>query len=360
VAPARRHLKWSSDTPTCGVKHEFARVMWRFGMAALVAAFIVWAAQPSPNLRILNLRPSPLTRLLVIAPHPDDETIAAAGVMQRVRSAGGRVRVVLITSGDAFPPALEQANPSGSAGPDDFKRFGRVRENESRRGLLALGLHQDDVTFLGFPDEGVCLLASAFLSARSRPLTSPYTERAMPPRDEQVVRGVSYRGSDVRLELERIVKAFAPTVIMLPDPQDEHPDHCASYIFGRSVLDRASQDRSGSRPRLLRYVIHFDDWPSDRATATPIMPPSGFDEPSHEWRTFPLTTREARNKKTALSAYTTQWPVVGPLLRGFTRSNELFLEGEPAHPPECWCDAEHVATELAPSQRRRPPRTTAR
>jgi LmbE family N-acetylglucosaminyl deacetylase len=50
-----------------------------------------------------------LTRLLVISPHPDDEAIAAAGVMQRVRSAGGRVRVVLLTSGDAFPPALEHA-----------------------------------------------------------------------------------------------------------------------------------------------------------------------------------------------------------------------------------------------------------
>jgi LmbE family N-acetylglucosaminyl deacetylase len=334
--------------------------MWRFGMVALVAVLIVWIAQPSPSLPILSLRPSPLTRLLVIAPHPDDEALAAAGMMQRVRAAGGRVRVVLITSGDAFPPALEHANPAGSEGPGDFRRFGRVRENETRRALLALGLHQDDVTFLGFPDEGVCLLASGFLSARSRPLTSPYTERTKPPRDEQVVRGVSYRGSDVRLELERIVKTFAPTLIVLPDPEDEHPDHCASFIFGRSVFDRASQDRSASRPRVLRYVIHFDDWPSDRATATPIMPPSGFDEPSTEWRTFPLTTREARNKTTALSAYTTQWPVVGRLLRGFTRSNELFLEGEPAHPPECWCDAEHVATEVAPPQRRRRPPTPAR
>jgi len=334
--------------------------MWRLGMVALVAVVIVWAAQPSPSLPILNLHPSPLTRLLVIAPHPDDEAIAAAGLMQRVRSAGGRVRVVLITSGDAFPPALEHANPSGSDRPEDFRRFGRVRENESRRALVALGLHPDDVTFLGFPDEGVCLLASGFLSARSRPLTSPYTERTMPPRDEQLVRGVSYRGSDVRLELERIVNAFVPTVLMLPDPEDEHPDHCASYIFGRSVLDRANQDRPASRPRVLRYVIHFDDWPSDRATSAPIMPPPSFDEPSNEWRTFPLTTREARIKKMALSAYTTQWPVVGRLLRGFTRSNELFLEGEPAHPPECWCDAEHVATELPPAARRRHPRTAAR
>jgi hypothetical protein len=40
----------------------------------------------------------------------------------------------------------------------------------------------------------------------------------------------------------------------------------------------------------------------------------------------------------------------------FGRDNELFLEGEPASMPECWCsDGENVATELPPSQYRRRP-----
>jgi LmbE family N-acetylglucosaminyl deacetylase len=339
--------------------NELGVMRRRLGLVALLGVLIVWIAEPSPGLPVLRLHPTPSTRLLVISPHPDDEAIAAAGVMQRVRSAGGRVRVVLLTSGDAFPPALEHAG-GNSTSPEDFRRFGRVREDESRRALLALGVPQDDVMFLGFPDEGVCLLASRFLSTRSQPLTSPYTERKMPPPDEQVVRGVSYRGTDVRIELERILNTFAPDVIILPDPEDEHPDHCASYIFGRAALDGTGLDRSARMPLLLRYVVHFDDWPSDRDAAMPVMPPSGFEEPSDEWRTFPLTVLEARNKKAALSAYTTQWPVVGRLLRGFTRSNELFLVGAPAHQPECWCDAEHVATELAPAERRRHPRSTAR
>src|SRR5262245_58896167 len=41
------------------------------------------------------------TSLLVIAPHPDDETLCCAGVIQRVTAAGGKVGVVWITSGDA-------------------------------------------------------------------------------------------------------------------------------------------------------------------------------------------------------------------------------------------------------------------
>jgi LmbE family N-acetylglucosaminyl deacetylase len=326
----------------------------RLLLVAIAALVIVWFAQPSPSLPLLRLYPTTDTRLLVISPHPDDEAIAAAGLIQRVRSAGGRVRVVVITSGDALAPAIQRVDPGVTPGTEDFRRFGRLREDESRHAMAILGVQSDDVVFLGFPDEGMCLLASAYLSTRSRPLTSPYTGRATPPSDEQVVRGVTYRGSDLRMELEQIVTAFAPTMLAMPDPEDEHPDHCASYIFGRAALDRMARDRSGAMPRVLRYVVHADDWPSARDSAsTSVMPPPGLDEPADQWRTFLLTVAEARSKKAALAAYVSQWSVVGRLLRGFARPNELFLEGAPAHDPECWCDAEHVATELPPEKRRR-------
>ena len=41
------------------------------------------------------------TSLLVVAPHPDDETLCCAGIIQRVVHAGGQVSIVWITSGDA-------------------------------------------------------------------------------------------------------------------------------------------------------------------------------------------------------------------------------------------------------------------
>jgi len=343
----------------------------RLAVTAIVAVVIVWAAQPSPHLPVLRLVASPGTRLLVIAPHPDDEALAGAGVIQRVRSAGGRVRVVVITSGDALPPAVERLEPGVTPGPEDFRKSARLREDESRRAMTTLGLESNDVTFLGFPDGGLCLLASAFLSPRSTPLTSPSTQRTTPPLDEQIVRGVTYRGSDLRTELERIVTAFNPTVLAAPDPGDEHPDHCAAYVFARAALDVVHSDTVNGRaaaresdatgaPRFFRYVIHFDGWPSDRDTATPVMPPREFDEPLNQWRTLPLTVGEMRVKKAALGAYASQWSVVGHLLRGFSRPNEIFLEGRPAHAPECWCDAEHVATELLPGQRRRHPPASQR
>ena len=52
----------------------------------------------------------PATRLLVLSPHPDDETLGAAGLIRRVVKAGGTVRVVLLTSGDAFAEGVETSD----------------------------------------------------------------------------------------------------------------------------------------------------------------------------------------------------------------------------------------------------------
>src|SRR5690242_7448135 len=46
--------------------------------------------------------PKPGDRLLIIAPHPDDEALAAGGVIQRAIARGARVRIVVLTDGDAF------------------------------------------------------------------------------------------------------------------------------------------------------------------------------------------------------------------------------------------------------------------
>jgi hypothetical protein len=42
------------------------------------------------------------TRLMLVAPHPDDETLAAGGLIQRVLAHRGQVRVVFVTNGDGY------------------------------------------------------------------------------------------------------------------------------------------------------------------------------------------------------------------------------------------------------------------
>src|SRR5947208_15791580 len=66
-------------------------------LAVRAAGCTAAPATAAPSLPRLDAQ----TSLLVVAPHPDDETLCCAGVIQRVARAGGRARVVWITSGAA-------------------------------------------------------------------------------------------------------------------------------------------------------------------------------------------------------------------------------------------------------------------
>ena len=49
------------------------------------------------------LRPDPADRLLVLAPHPDDESLAIGGLLRLARAVGASVRVIYLTSGENNP-----------------------------------------------------------------------------------------------------------------------------------------------------------------------------------------------------------------------------------------------------------------
>ncbi len=136
-----------------------------FASSLLVAGLATGAsaADPIPE---LDLRVGPGTRLLVIAPHPDDEALGAAGLIQRVVTAGGSVRVILMTSGDAFPEGVEAARHIRRPRPRDFRSYGDLREREATSAMQRLGLSRAQLLFLGFPDGGLCLIASNYLSAK--------------------------------------------------------------------------------------------------------------------------------------------------------------------------------------------------
>jgi LmbE family N-acetylglucosaminyl deacetylase len=234
---------------------------------------------------------------------------------------------------------------------------GGRREFEARAAVESLGVEKQAQSFLGFPDEGMCELASTYLSAKARAFKSPYTNRISPPLTEQVIRGVRYRGIDVRRELVRLLVEFSPTVIAIPHPEDEHPDHCSTHIFVREALT-ALTARGQPRPRVLQYLIHYQQWPlsADAGAGSDLQPPADFPPTQGRWASLALTPDEEAAKVEALLSYRSQLLVIGRFMLAFGRSNELFIEGEPAS-PECWCNGENVATELPPSKYRRRPHT---
>ena len=83
----------------------------------------------------------PLKQTLVIAPHPDDETLCAGGLIAAQRRNGASVTVVAVTDGDAAYP--------------DAPDLARTRRGEQENALRSLGVAPGSIVRLGLPDSKV-------------------------------------------------------------------------------------------------------------------------------------------------------------------------------------------------------------
>jgi N-acetylglucosamine malate deacetylase 1 len=125
--------------------------------------------------------------LLVIAPHPDDEAIGCGGAISLHIDRGDRVGVAFLTSGELG--MADQPAPQSCA----------VREAEAENAAQVLGLSW--IEFLRLPDQGLARQSAAASAA-----LAPFIAR------------------------------HRPDVILLPHPEDQHPDHQASLPIARAAL----------------------------------------------------------------------------------------------------------------------------
>jgi LmbE family N-acetylglucosaminyl deacetylase len=104
-----------------------------------------WLAWPGlaalPACRVSELVP-PGSRVVVLAPHPDDEVLAAGGLLTLLARAGREPLVVAASDGEASPLGSDQW---------PRKRLLRRRPQESRLALRKLGLPGGTLR-LGLPD----------------------------------------------------------------------------------------------------------------------------------------------------------------------------------------------------------------
>ena len=263
------------------------------------------------------------TRLLVVAPHPDDETLGAGGLMARVHEMGGRVNVVYLTDGDGYPEGVQTEGHIESPTSADYRGYGRERRREARNALLTLGLDRASYTFLGFPDGGLSKLMRAYWSERRAAYRSPFTRLDRPPKSEMVVPDTKYRGEDLTQELALVIADFKPTMIAVPRKEDQHADHCAAWFFLADALTDVRRVQPDFSTDVLNYIVHFNSWPFEDEEAR-LAPPPGLRGGASGWLRFPLTAAETRTKRAALRKYTTQWHVMDWFLDGFARSNEVF------------------------------------
>jgi LmbE family N-acetylglucosaminyl deacetylase len=303
-------------------------------LLALVTAFAlvandVRAAQPDP------LDVGRGERLLVVAPHPDDETLGAAGLMQRVLAQGGTVRVVLVTAGDGYVEAVAGESGTLTPRPAEYVAYGERRLRESRHALRTLG--GDAIRtehLLGFPDGGLEFLLTRNWQ-RGHPERSTTTATTRPPYAGVEHPGVRYDGDDLRAALTHCVREARPTLIAFPDPIDRHPDHRATGMFTLLALKYLMEDSNWSHanmPRLLAYVVHWPSWPPGWDARTPdpgatrdlLELPADLPDRGLAGTILRLTDAELASKNDALAEYTSQQRQMQALLAAFVRSSEPF------------------------------------
>jgi LmbE family N-acetylglucosaminyl deacetylase len=111
----------------------------------------------------------PRSRMLVIAPHPDDETLAAGGLITTCTSQQQEVLVAAVTDGEhAY---------------DDFPNLAQIRRGEQESALARLGVPSQDIRRFELPDSEVTSRESGLVE-RLLPLVSPATHIVAPwPKD---------------------------------------------------------------------------------------------------------------------------------------------------------------------------------
>jgi len=266
-------------------------------------------------------------RILVISPHPDDESLAAGGLIAEAVKNGCSVHVVFLTSGDGFQRGLEIYRRKLNPGPTEFLEYGRQRMAEAESALHRLGLRPEDITFLGYPDGGLDKIWEKYRSP-GEPYFSPRTKQSAVPYSEALSPGAPYSAPSIVKDLVSVMGDFQPTDVFLPDLEDGHPDHRAGGALAITAVADWEQEGRQPSPRLFSYLVHAGLWQLvpkvDKNTL--LLPPRSFLERGTRWYTLTLTPAGLQQKKLALVSYHSQMKVISSFMNNFLRPNEIFSE----------------------------------
>jgi LmbE family N-acetylglucosaminyl deacetylase len=270
-----------------------------------------------------------------MAPHPDDEIICCGGLMRRVLAEGGQVDIVYFTEGDGYVEGVAFELRQSQPRPELFVEYGEWRRRESIAVLTLLRLPEKRAHFLGFPDGGLREIWERHFSEQ-HPYESHTTAAAHVPYRHSVEPGAPYSGIELQGLLRQLLHDLKPTLVVLPDPRDQHGDHSATGLFTLEAFHDYAQAEEG-RPsaRVLTYLVHWPRWPGPSVEPPlALVPPADLSEAPIDWISFPLTAAESADKLHVLHVYKTQVDVMGPFLDRFYRKNELFGEFRIDPPPE--------------------------
>lgn len=251
-----------------------------------------------------------MSEVLVIAPHPDDEVIGCAGVIQRTLAAKKQVTVVILTNGDGYPnlAAVVAKKKPEELTPEDFIKAGALRQSHSVKAMQRLGLPREDLIFLGYPDGG---MEKMWQTEGATPFRQMYTHKretyGETARDyHSLTHGnpAPYVKSSVVTDLAGIIRMRKPQEVFVSHESDKHGDHRAAFWYAREALRAATFEG-----RFFAFVVHGD--PLSRAPDFRLK----------------LTPQEYETKKAAIIDHTKGTsPVHDGLVAEYLKQEELFWQ----------------------------------
>jgi LmbE family N-acetylglucosaminyl deacetylase len=227
----------------------------------------------------------------MLAPHPDDEALAAGGLLQHAADRGAAVRILYVSSGENNPWAQRANEWKWRLGAADRLRWGARRWDEALAALARLGVPAECAQRLGFPDQGLT---------------------------DRLFEG----GEEIIGSLAQEIARWRPTILLVPAPWDIHPDHNALAVLAHFARARCVPGEA----TVLQYVVHGMARPQLR-------------EPVR----LPLDEAMRARKREAILCHQTQLPLRRSYLLGFARDVERFAVA--GGPPDS--DAAHPVTAVS-------------
>ena len=210
-------------------------------------------------------------KVLVFSPHPDDETIGVGGYIAESIKDGADVRIVLVTNGN-------------------FHGNEQARYAEFRKATQILGVPENNLVFLGFPDRKIDKMNPTTLYAA----------------------------------LKTQIEQYNPDIVVYPNIRDANQDH--------STIGKVVEQILKAEPHKMtayEYLVHYEHiWPRPRefAPKLDLSPPDQLMNVDTSWEKVPLSPSSENLKLEAIHMYRSQldndW--LKGLLLSSIRRNELI------------------------------------
>lgn len=237
-------------------------------------------ANPADLLDPDALLQRPGARLLVLAPHPDDESLAAGGLIQRARAYDVPVTVVFVSDGENNPWPQRVLERRVWIGAGQRGAWAARRRGEADAAVATLGGDAIRVIRLGWPDGGV-------------------TGRLL---DDTAA---------LLAQMRELVARERPSILVLPDLVDRHPDHSALHVLMEMVFQGMPREL---RPACLGYLLHGRARPGKARRAQ-----------------LALSAEESAGKRRAIAAHASQMALSRKRMLRFASDSESFVAGLECH-----------------------------